>query len=86
MPKLGTRVDKKWEARHQEMLDERLPIVEQCTGTEKSCKNIENGTLCAVYIHPEAKWRDGDCPMASHLELVDRKQKSKSRVGQQKHA
>lgn len=85
MAKLGTRVDKKSEARRQDMLFKRLPIVEQCTGVEKSCSGIDGGTLCSSYINPESKWRDGNCPMATHLEIVDDKKK-KSRVGQQKHA
>lgn len=85
MAKLGTRVDKKYEARRQDMLSKRLPIVEQCTGPEKSCNMIDKGTLCSAYIKPESKWRNGSCPLASHLETVEEKKKRK-RVGQQKHA
>jgi hypothetical protein len=38
------------------------PIVPQCEG----CLKI-NGNFCAVYLIPKAKWRSGNCPMATNL-------------------
>jgi len=39
--------------------------------------------FCIVYAFPKAKWRNGDCNMADHIELEAAK-KEKVRVGQQK--
>lgn len=58
--------------------EERKPVVEQCEG----CGNIE-GAECKSYLIPEAKWRMGDCPRATHLQTGE-KGKKKVRVGQQK--
>jgi len=68
--------------------DERQPIVEKCIGCERIVKLIEEGTeveYCAVYLYPEAKWRSGGCPMASHLKDKKESYDNKLRVGQQKH-
>ena len=46
-----------------------------------------DGVHCGVYAYPEAKWRNGDCPMADGFlrsEIVEETQKGKVRVGQQK--
>lgn len=61
------------------------PVIEKCR-ENKGCEKIENG-YCSVYIFPEAKWRSGNCPAATHLEIEEltAKQKAKMRVGQQKH-
>lgn len=57
------------------------PVIDKCEG----CEKIENG-YCQVYIFPEAKWRVGDCPMATHLKKkeLSKKEQMKIRVGQQK--
>lgn len=39
--------------------------------------------FCTIYAFPATKWRNGNCPMATHLEIVEVK-KDKVRVGQQK--
>ena len=63
------------------------PVIDKCMQGEdgQSCKRIENG-YCKVYIFPEAKWRVGNCPMATHLEKseLSKKDQIKVRVGQQK--
>jgi hypothetical protein len=70
------------------------PIIEKCMG-EKTCSKVfplmkevnfgDPSTLphCLVYAFPKAKWRNGDCNMADHIELEAAK-KEKIRVGQQK--
>ena len=54
------------------------PVIDKCKG----CKRIENG-YCKVYIFPKAKWRSGNCPMATHLEKELTKEE-RVRIGQQK--
>lgn len=54
------------------------PVVEQCTG----CAHVDR-VYCKSYLIPEAKWRMGDCPRATHLQMV-KKIKTVVRVGQQK--
>jgi len=58
------------------------PVVEKC----EDCEKIENG-YCSVYIFPAAKWRAGNCPVATHIksEELTAQQKAKIRIGQQKH-
>jgi hypothetical protein len=60
------------------------PVIDRCLEGE-SCERIENG-YCKVYIFPEAKWRSGNCPMATHLKKkeLSRKEQMKTRIGQQK--
>lgn len=68
----------------------RRGVVEKCGG----CENKVNFTLpkspiiiqlgCNAYLYPEAKWRVGDCPMATHLEKEETKKPGKIRWGQQK--
>jgi len=38
---------------------------------------------CAAYLDPNAKWRLGNCPLATHLSVVVQ-ETGKRRVGQQK--
>jgi len=62
------------------------PVIDKCLEGEegRSCERIENG-YCKVYIFPEAKWRVGNCPMATHLKReLSNKEQMKIRVGQQK--
>ena len=63
------------------------PVIDKCLNGEygKSCEKIENG-YCTVYLFPEAKWRSGNCPMATHLgtKELDKNNQLKTRIGQQK--
>ena len=44
-----------------------------------------NGETCKVYAFPDAKWRNGNCVMATHVETeAEKRQQAKVRVGQQK--
>lgn len=60
------------------------PVVEKCKEND-GCEKIENG-YCSVYIFPKAKWKIGNCPMATHIkpEELSKKDQMKRRVGQQK--
>jgi len=40
-------------------------IVEQCEGCDRITEN-EAGKFCAVYPHPEMKWKRGVCNFATH--------------------
>jgi len=73
----------------------KQPIIEKCIG-DKMCSRIEplvksltfkDGVpdpvcYCRSYAFPTAKWRNGNCNMADHLEFDVKK--DKIRVGQQK--
>ncbi len=41
-------------------------VVEQCEGCERITEN-EAGKFCAVYPHPEMKWKRGVCNFATHV-------------------
>ena len=58
---------------------DKQPIVAQCEG----CDRIE-GEFCRSYVSPNAYWRRGICPLASHVKYVDPKDTAKQRIGQQK--
>ncbi len=63
-----------------EMMKEREPIIEACTVQKKTitkkgeenilekgpCERID-GNFCAAYIKPSAKWRIGNCVLATHI-------------------
>lgn len=73
------------------MLAERKDVIESCliqTQTvivkEKDvvlkkgpCTRID-GEKCGVYIFPAAKWRAGNCPMATHLIIEEDEHKFKN--------
>ena len=58
---------------------EKKPIVKECAG----CDNIE-GEYCRIWASPNAKWRMGRCPSATHVKVDIAKEEQKVRVGQQK--
>lgn len=46
------------------------PIVESCQGCGRVLTNIDPaGEYCGSYPLPEAQWRRGTCPLASHVKL-----------------
>lgn len=61
------------------------PVVEQCDGCERANKYTD-GTYCAVFPIPAAKWRLGVCNMATHKKAESKAAAAaaKVRVGQQK--
>lgn len=58
---------------------EKKPVVNQCVG----CDNIEE-EVCRIWVSPEAKWRLGACPSATHIKVQTKETEQKVRVGQQK--
>ena len=64
----------------EKLLKERLPIVDECKGCEKAVVEIN---MCSAYVNPGSKWRLGNCPLATHIVIVD-KSTQKIRAGQQK--
>ena len=58
----------------------RSAIIEKCN----PC-SLHDKIECPVYAYPKAKWRLGDCPMATHvIARTKETDKFKRRVGQQK--
>jgi len=47
-------------------------IVEQCDGCQKA-GDFPTGKYCITFPDPAAKWRVGNCNMATHLKLVAKK-------------
>jgi len=86
MALLGTNVDKKHKAVMDEMMQNRLPVVDECRNNPtEPCSFLEKGSdFCTVYINPKSRWRLGPCPLATHVSTQEEKPKTKIRVGQQK--
>ena len=42
------------------------PIVEQCEGCGKVV-TLNDVQVCSVYLMPKSKWRNSNCPMATHI-------------------
>lgn len=59
-------------------MENKFPISEKCIG----CNKIENN-FCKSYRNPNAWWKLGYCPLASHV-TISSKNEGKNRVGQQK--
>ena len=59
------------------------PIVEQCVGCDR-IKEYPEGKFCMVFPDPAAKWRRGNCNMATHIKSEAKIAAAKVRVGQQK--
>lgn len=45
-------------------------IVEQCNGCQRA-QNFSAGEYCINFPDPHAKWRVGNCNMATHLKKAD---------------
>lgn len=74
-----------------EMLAAREDIIEPCKVQERMiqikgkdtmmkkgpCDRID-GEKCGAYISPAAKWRLGDCPLATHIIYTEDEQKAKN--------
>lgn len=63
---------------------ERIDHLPSAPETEAAGENILEDFRCAAYVNPSAKWRLSECPLASHLTIVDTADRGKRRVGQQK--
>ena len=44
------------------------PTVEQCDGCEK-VQEFPTGKYCLAFPDPSAKWRAGNCNMATHMKV-----------------
>ena len=87
MAQIGIGENNQFKSMQKRLREMRKPIIEKCIGCDKV--DIEEGAtptsqdLCNAYIDPEQNWKNGDCPLASHL-IIEEKPKRKVRVGQQK--
>ena len=61
------------------------PVVEQCEGCAKVVE-YETGRFCAVYPHPEMKWRKGPCNFATHVKREIEKDASGKKINPLKAA
>jgi len=77
----------------EDLRAKRQPICDKCHRDiienekviETKMCDLVDGKKCNVYAFPDAKWRLGNCPMATHIETAaEKKQAAKKRVGQQK--
>ena len=60
-------------------------IIENEKVVETKICAYADGKKCKVYAFPNAKWRLGNCVMATHvITEAEKKQTAKKRVGQQK--
>jgi len=66
------------------MKEERVPVIEKCEGCART-EVIDDQELCLAYVAPALHWRNGNCPLATHMStMVGEQQQGKVRVGQQK--
>jgi hypothetical protein len=59
------------------------PVVEQCLGCDRILKEADS-QRCSAFAFPDAKWRLGNCALATHIKVDTGKGAEKVRVGQQK--
>ena len=59
------------------------PVVEQCLGCDRILKEVDS-QRCSAFAFPDAKWRMGNCNLATHIKAETGKAGEKVRVGQQK--
>lgn len=63
-----------------EMIQTREEIAYCCEG----CNRVTVNFRCSAYLKPQDKWDHGGCTLASHIKQVEKTQRGKVRVGQQK--
>ena len=51
-------------------------IIEKCEGCQKAV-DFPTGKYCIVFPDPSAKWRVGNCNMATHLQMATKKENGK---------
>ena len=52
------------------------PIIERCEGCQR-IQDLSSGRYCLVFPDPSAKWRLGQCNMATHLSKDNNRKKNK---------
>jgi len=82
----------------EEMREKREDVVEACLVQRKTninkgkddgfiekgpCAKLD-GNKCAAYMFPSAKWRLGDCPLATHLIKSEDEKKKVNPIKQSK--
>jgi len=79
------------EAQLAETMANREPIIDKCKVYSKEiiikkkpvimekgpCNRID-GAQCAAYIKPAVKWKNGNCPLATHIIYEEDEQKFKN--------
>jgi hypothetical protein len=65
-----------------EIIDEETGQVDDEVGPELS--SVDEACRCTAYAFPSAKWRNGVCPLATHILAEEDTATGKVRVGQQK--
>ena len=87
------------EAQLAETMATREPIIDKCniftkvimvkkkpvTMEKGPCSRID-GTQCAAYIKPAGKWKNGNCPLATHLIYQEDEEKFKNPLKASKRA
>jgi hypothetical protein len=58
-------------------------VIDKCEGCER-VKAFDGQKYCAAFPQPAARWRIGNCSMATHIKKEAPAAASKVRVGQQK--
>lgn len=48
------------------------PVIDKCEGCQKS-KDFSSGKYCISFPDPSAKWRFGNCNMATHIKAAPKK-------------
>jgi hypothetical protein len=81
MAKLGVNRPTRSEKRRLEaMLNDRQPIVDKCKDFEgRICEHIDD-EKCEVYINPAQWWKNGNCPMGTHVIKKDTKKETTKTV------
>jgi hypothetical protein len=85
MARLCSKNDKQFKARIAQMRSARMPAIDKCRDhASHPCTFLENDSdYCQAYMYPKRMWKNGNCPLATHLE-VEKSKQGKIRVGQQK--
>jgi len=76
------------------------PVIEKCLTCTKTiivkkksqlltkgpCDRIDDMNECVAYIKPSVKWKNGDCPLATHLIYEEDEEKFKNPLKASKRA
>lgn len=65
-----------------EIIDEETGQIDDEADPEIS--HVDESCRCNAYAFPKAKWKNGQCPLATHIVSEEEQIAGKRRVGQQK--